>query len=180
MQRCVRFFRTLLACGADRLLKNKLGNTPLHYAAGRGHVHTVTVLLTHSLPQHLPQRPSSSAPAGDSTEGLGNNGANNSAPSGRALQLQLVNARNRSGITPLHYAVWSRQVTTAMTAVEPRDDFETLNRPCQRKKTSASHVLYACGTFRAACLHRTVPDEWADRQSNPLHLANSQHNKRQQ
>ncbi|KXZ44797.1 hypothetical protein GPECTOR_62g912 [Gonium pectorale] len=95
--------RLLLANGSARTLSDARGNTPLHYAALRGHLGVLFMLLDEFVEP------------GQEDELAG-----------------YVDARNHAGCTPLHYAVWGRQSGSVQVLLQHGADVLPRNsRPAQ-------------------------------------------------
>ncbi|GIL79443.1 hypothetical protein Vretimale_18316 [Volvox reticuliferus] len=139
--------RLLLANGSARMLSDARGNTPLHYAALRGHLGVLFMLLDEFMdPAHEEEF----------------NG--------------YVDVRNHAGCTPLHYAVWGRQSGSVQVLLQhgadvmPRNSLpaQELTPPVMVVGSTPLHLAAARGHVEIC---RIILKTFAERVLEPLQLS---------
>ncbi|GIL53751.1 hypothetical protein Vafri_9349 [Volvox africanus] len=139
--------RLLLANGSARTLSDARGNTPLHYAALRGHLGVLFMLLDEFMEP------------GQEEEFNG-----------------YVDARNHAGCTPLHYAVWGRQSGSVQVLLQhgadvmPRNSLpaQELTPPVMVVGSTPLHLAAARGHVEIC---RILLKTFAERVLEPLQLS---------
>ncbi|GFR52870.1 hypothetical protein Agub_g15498 [Astrephomene gubernaculifera] len=138
--------RLLLANGSARTLSDARGNTPLHYAALRGHLGVLFMLLDEFVEP------------------------------GREEELAgYVDARNHAGCTPLHYAVWGRQSGSVQVLLQHGADVLPRNSRPAQELTPAVNVVGSTPLHLAAArghveICRIILKTFAERVLEPLQL----------
>ncbi|GLC53744.1 hypothetical protein PLESTB_000782600 [Pleodorina starrii] len=138
--------RLLLANGSARTLSDARGNTPLHYAALRGHLGVLFMLLDEFVEPEQQEELSS-----------------------------YVDARNHAGCTPLHYAVWGRQSGSVQVLLQHGADVLPRNSRPAQELTPPVMVVGSTPLHLAAArghveICRIILKTFAERVLEPLQL----------
>ncbi|GLI68253.1 hypothetical protein VaNZ11_012606, partial [Volvox africanus] len=139
--------RLLLANGSARTLSDARGNTPLHYAALRGHLGVLFMLLDEFM-----------------------------EPGQEEEFNNYVDVRNHAGCTPLHYAVWGRQSGSVQVLLQhgadvmPRNSLpaQELTPPVMVVGSTPLHLAAARGHVEIC---RILLKTFAERVLEPLQLS---------
>eukprot|EP00168_Porphyra_purpurea_P015746 TRINITY_DN4908_c0_g1_i2.p1 TRINITY_DN4908_c0_g1~~TRINITY_DN4908_c0_g1_i2.p1 ORF type:complete len:610 (-),score=65.21 TRINITY_DN4908_c0_g1_i2:192-2021(-) len=157
----------LLSRGADRGVRDDLLRVPLHFAAMRGYLPVVSSLLHGARPD------------GGAASGI----ASRSAPPVRTLPLPAphVNAADKDGSTPLHFAVTGLHASVVdallRCGAHPAPLNDTLDTPlCVAAALGSSKIMDMLGTEHPPTanrtpLHAAVTGGWVDLLAKPQLLS---------